>query len=285
MKELAGTARRRLVRRRPRRAVRPRPGRRRRGHPGRRRGRGRQPGPTGDAPFDAAPRRARAYDRRRRPWLGTRRSALALAQARGCRPAGASGSASCGARRGDDPRRPVGGRDRRTRRHRCVRHGVARPAARRRRRPGRALTQGSADRSRARPRPRRRATARGPARRCGQSRRRPLAGCRRARGSAPDRPVGGLSCALGPAHRGRAGARQRRHPDCARSPTASSTRSSSRGPAWPGSAGSTPSPRCSSPTGCCRRRGRARSRSSAAPTTPGSSGCSASSTTQPPAPQ
>ena len=57
---------------------------------------------------------------------------------------------------------------------------------------------------------------------------------------------------------------QRRHPDRARSATASSTPSCWPAPGWPGSAGSTRSPRCSTRSRCCPPPARARSRSSAA---------------------
>ena len=61
--------------------------------------------------------------------------------------------------------------------------------------------------------------------------------------------------------------RQRRHPDRQGRGRASTTRSCSPAPAWPGSAGSTRSPRCSTRCRCCPPPARARWRSSAAPTT------------------
>ena len=58
-------------------------------------------------------------------------------------------------------------------------------------------------------------------------------------------------------------------PGSARSPRARSTPWSSPAPDWPGSAGSTRSPRCSTRCRCFPPPGRERWRSSAAPTTPG----------------
>ena len=118
---------------------------------------------------------------------------------------------------------------------------------------------------------RRRTAARGPARRRRRPRRaHPRRAARRQRGRhrlpAPGRPAARPRPRLG----GRRHPRQRRHPDRQGRAPASSTPSSSPGPGWPGSAGSTRSPRCSTRCRCSPPPGRARWRSSAAPTTPSS---------------
>ena len=151
------------------------------------------------------------------------------------------------------------------RRHRRVRLRAARRAARRRGRPRRALAQGPADR------PARAASllaavpaARGPARRPGRPRR---ADPRRAADRRPGRHRvargGPPSCARSASASRSSTSAATSTPGCGWSPTASSTPSCSPAPGWPGSAGSTRSPRCSTRSRCCPPPARARWRSSA----------------------
>ena len=151
---------------------------------------------------------------------------------------------------------------------------VARPArrpARGRGRPRRALAQGPA---RPRPTPRHRARRRARCARTRATRSSPATASPSA--SCPPAPrVGtGLAAPGRPAARARPRPGRRRHPRQRRHPArqgrrrASSTPSCSPAPGWPGSAGSTRSPRCSTRCRCCPPPARARWRSSAAPTTP-----------------
>ena len=177
--------------------------------------------------------------------LGTRRSALAIAQSelvaadahRAHRPGRRAGP-------GHDVRRHLPRGARPDRRHRRLRLRAARRAARRRRRPRRALAQGPADRRRRRHPARRGPAARGPARRAGGPRRaRPGRAARRLPGRHRLAATGRPAARPRPRPRGRGRARQRRHPAPAGRATARSTPSSWPAPGSPGSAGSTPSPR------------------------------------------
>ena len=138
----------------------------------------------------------------------------------------------------------------------------------RRRRRRRALAQGPAHRARRRAsrwppyrRARTRATCSSPA--TGS----PSASCRPAPGrhrlAAPGRPAARAR----PRPRGRRASAATSTPGSRKVAAGESTPSSSPAPGWPGSAGSTRSPRCSTRCRCCPPPGRVRWRSSAAPTT------------------
>ena len=96
----------------------------------------------------------------------------------------------------------------------------------------------------------------------------PSASCRSAAGSAPARRAASPSCTpSASAWRSRTSVATST-PASARSAPGSTTPSCSRGPGWPGSAGSTRRPRCSTRCRCSPPPGRVRWRSSAGPATP-----------------
>ena len=138
---------------------------------------------------------------------------------------------------------------------------------RRRGRPGGALAQGPAHRARRGHRAGRRARPRGPARRRGRPRRaHPRRAARRAPASAPAPRAGSPRSRRSASGSSSSASAATWTPGSARWPPASSTRSCSPAPAWPGWAASTRRPRCSTRSRCCPRRVRERSRWSAGPT-------------------